>query len=151
MSGSATFRWRCRKIVHHFVMFHGYRSDRGRVASHSVQPARNGAYHEGRVWHNSRGSGWEGVCVSRYKAPRWTSCVLIYRTRPGRCSSSLGRVVGLASVSAWVCYSCVRISSGNPRGARWLPLDSLLLIRSRSQPPGAIPTPTYLVSPRVSM
>lgn len=48
MTGIAP-RWRCRKIVHHFVMFHGYRSARGRVASHSVQPARNGAYHEGRV------------------------------------------------------------------------------------------------------
>lgn len=37
-----SFRWRCRKIGHHFVLLHGYRSDRGRGASHSVQPARNG-------------------------------------------------------------------------------------------------------------
>lgn len=48
MTGSAAFRWRCRKIVHHFVMFHGYRSARGRIATRSVQPARHGAYHEGR-------------------------------------------------------------------------------------------------------
>lgn len=79
-------------------MFHGYRSARGRVASHSVQPVRNGAYHEGRVWHYSRGSGREGVCVSLGRGPALDIvCIdLSDETRPVQLVSRTGR----ASVSA---------------------------------------------------
>lgn len=147
MTGSA-FRWRCRKIVHHFVMFHGYRSARGRVASHSVQPARNGAYHEGRVGIIPGGHVGRGLRIVRY-GPRWSSVVLIYRTRPA-CSSSLERVERRCRRECAILV-CVY---------RALTLEGLagchstrfyLFGRGVAARRSVIPTPTYLVSPRVSI
>lgn len=123
-----SLRWRCRKIVHHFVMLHGYRSARGRVASHSMQPAGYGSHHEGRgrVGLYSRGLGREGavssaLLVGRIDLSHETSLQLVLEA-------------SVVSVGVGARCACVRVSSGNPRGAHrhGLPLDSLLLIRSRS-------------------
>lgn len=88
-------------------MLHGYRSSRGRVASHSVQPAGYGRHHEAGSGVIPGGQEWRGLRLAIAGALLVGRIDLTHET--SFCSSS--------SVGVGARCACVRISSGNPRGA----------------------------------
>lgn len=129
------------------------------VASHSEQPAWNCIYHEGSGLALFPGV-WPGGGL-RIASRFALGIVLIYRTRPGPCCSSLERVERRCRRECAIVVCVYRALTLEGLAARWLAyyftlcwLSTRFYLFGRGaagRRRSDIPTPTYLASPRVSI